>query len=66
MDCKVCPAPTCGRAISPWLVINDWTKAGGARVSGTERYRDFARTCLPGKRRKVSSVSFSIPNLVFP
>lgn len=54
------------RYLNPWLVINDWTKAGGARVSGTERYRDFARTVLARQTAQGEQRLFLDPKSGFP
>jgi len=54
------------RYLNPWLVISDWTKAGGARVSGTERYRDFARTVLARQTAEGEERLFLDPKSGFP
>lgn len=54
------------RYLNPWLVIDDWTKAGDARVNGTERYRDFPRTVLGRQTTEGEQRLFLDPKSGFP
>lgn len=54
------------RYLNPWLVISDWMTAGGARVSGSERYRDFARTVLARQTSQGEQRLFLDPKSGFP
>src|SRR5215472_2270934 len=54
------------RYLNPWLVIADWMKAGGARVSATELYRDFPRTVLARQTPEGEQRLFLDPKSGFP
>jgi hypothetical protein len=54
------------RYLNPWLVIADWTKADGVRVSGIERYRDFPRAVLARQTPEGEHRLFLDPKSGFP
>ena len=54
------------RYLNPWLVIADWIKAGGVRVSGIELYRDFPRTVLARQTPEGVQRLFLDPKTGFP
>ena len=54
------------RYLNPWLVIADWIKAGGVRVSGIELYRDFPRTVLARQTQEGEQRLFLDPKSGFP
>jgi hypothetical protein len=54
------------RYLNPWLVIAEWIKAGGVRVSGIERYRDFPRAVLVRQTAEGEHRLFVDPKSGFP
>ncbi|HKW61368.1 MAG TPA: hypothetical protein VJN89_02380 [Candidatus Acidoferrum sp.] len=54
------------RYLNPWLVIADWLKAGGARMEGTEVYRDFPRRVLVRQTADGEQRLFLDPKSGFP
>jgi hypothetical protein len=54
------------RYLNPWLVIADWIKAGGVRVSGIELYRDFPRAVLTRQTPEGEQRLFLDPKSGFP
>src|SRR5579884_786937 len=54
------------RYLNPWLVVADWLKAGDARISGTETYRDYPRTVLVRNTPEGEQRLFLDPKTGFP
>jgi hypothetical protein len=54
------------RYLNPWLVVADWLRSGGARITGLETYRDYPRTVLSRTTANGDERLFLDPKSGFP